>query len=529
LTRAATSASDGTYAIDGIQFQGRYIVTASRNGFATRTLENRPCAEIYLRPGNNSNEINFTLVEGVIVQGSVMTESRQAVPDAVLHCLGIAGSKGARFDEGHMTRTDASGNFALGFEEKDRGDVVSIRVRSAIGRDATFPSVIIQDEQPVQLKIAKSAIIRGVVKTNLGDPIAAARVGFFGLQDVPDPENGGILSGNPSFSGMFFAACDDEGRFAVEIDSGVTYDAEVEIEGSNGNRKREKISALSPGEERIYNPVIKTGSAVARIRVVGQPSGNPFKRHLPFYVLAMKDGEMVAQSEMGGSIEARITLPDEHAKYTFQAFYMSNPRVSGEVSDVYEVAAGKETTITLTLPDPQEFSLRAVDIAGNPVAGAEIGFTTETTGTFRSGQRTNDEGQLDAPIQMEPECGARLFLNKPGYATAWGALHDDQSPGTIHPEETLVLWPGAGFEGDAMDGAGHSLANTKLFITVVNQEGQSWPLEVSSDARGHFTIVDQAPADVVDIAIVAGDGAWSVDQLQLEANAISGLGEVVLE
>lgn len=57
---------------------------------------------------------------------------------------------------------------------------------------------------------------------------------------------------------------------------------------------------------------------------------------------------------------------------------------------------------------------------------------------------------------------------------------------------------------------------------MTNGQGEMWPIRVSTYANGHLTIVVQAPADLVDIAIAMPDGAgsWERHQLPLAADTI---------
>lgn len=210
------------------------------------------------------------------------------------------------------------------------------------------------------------------------------------------------------------------------------------------------------------------------------------------------------------------------------------------------------------MPDPQYFSVRAVDGEGNPVEGALVNIMTTTVDNIRTDEHTNVDGRLDGPIAMPPDCGARVWLEKPGYAPAWGSIHENQSPGTVHPEEVIVMHAGAGIEGELADAEGGPVADLDLLITLTGANGQSWPLEARTDSEGHFTVVDRAPLEVVDIEIgikpqadpveirlgndlVSLPGVegkehtepdlrvWRADQVALEAGAITELGVLAAE
>lgn len=526
ITRTGSSGEDGLYRIGDIKREGDFRVVASKQGFTS-------VAQYTAVKAGKDVTVDFTIQSGLSLQGHVVSASGEAAPNAYVYCLGWTGPRLNMSDLTRASTTDREGHFTLGFTEQERGLVAALRVQSSKDGAATFPDVLVQSERIVELRLTAPAVIQGTVKDRSHKPLSGAHVTFYAQKSLDITRDDGEAWSSPAYAGSFVAVSDAAGRYATEVDAGLDLQVQVEMHGFDDGRERmDKIAALAAGETREYNAVFDTKCITVRATFVGQQSGRPFASYVPVEAIAFNEGRAIANGQPDGHFALRITLPAERGSYTFQARYMYDQDVAGTMSKPYMLRGGDDIEIELNLPDPQSFAVRAVDPTGRAVEGARITFLTDTWGgaPLSYGQ-TNAEGRLDGPILLAPLSGAQLLVEKPGYAMTRGPAYTDQSPGTVHPEETVVLWPGAGFEGVLLDSEKHPLANMELNISVTNRDGQLWPLQATTDSGGHFTVVSQAPADVVDIAIVPrdGSGAWAADQLQLESDAIVSLGEVTLE
>lgn len=526
IAHTAASGADGVYRIESIRRTGDFRVVATKPGFESEAVYTA------VQAGKDAI-VDITMKGGFSIQGRVVTATGGPVPGAYLYCIGLTGPRDLVHDLTRATQTDGEGYFSFGFKEDQVGLVAAFRVQSAKHGDRTFPDILIQNNSLIELRLEPPAVIRGTVRDSSDKPLSGARLTFYAAKSIDVERADGEIWASPSYAGSFLAVSDGSGRYATEVDTGMEFHVNVEVHGFDDGRERmEIIKALAAGETREYNPVFNTDTIAVHAAFVGQESGQPLTQYVPIEAFAIYEGKTVAKGQQDGLFAARFTLPGAKGAYSFQARYMYDADVAGDISAVYELEGGDEIEIELNVPDPQRFEVRVVDPNGSPVEGARIRFQTETWGgnAISYGQ-TNADGRLSEPILLAPMSGARMIVEKPGYALAFGQPFSEQSPGTVHPEETVVLWPGAGFEGVLLDSAKQPLANTAIAISVTNREGQEWPLHAATDSAGHFTIVSEAPADVVDIAVFAGDGAGTsvAQQMQLEANAIAWLGEFTLE
>jgi hypothetical protein len=120
------------------------------------------------------------------------------------------------------------------------------------------------------------------VRNRAGKTLPGARVSFFGQKDIEVERNDGARWDSPSYTGELLAVSDGSGRYATEVDAGLTYSVRVTVAGVVDERGRLKeIAALTPGESREYNPVCDTDSILVRATFVGQQSGQPFTHYVP--------------------------------------------------------------------------------------------------------------------------------------------------------------------------------------------------------------------------------------------------------
>jgi RNA polymerase sigma factor (sigma-70 family) len=536
FSHTISSDPDGTYTIEGIDHEGIFWVSASKPGYADGARGSSVDKTIQIGAGTKATGIDFILTPGPSIRGRLLTLSGTPVSDGIVQCLGIAGPNSMSVSEAFSARTDAEGYFSMGFQEENRGKVSSLRARSAKHGATTFPGIRIQEDELIELRLSAPAIIHGTVRFSDEKPAPKARLNFYGRKKVAVPHPGTGAPWEPTaFAGRFFAVCDDEGRYAVEVDAGLDYEAEV-LRGDaawNINTDRDEIAALKSGEHHQYDAVLDANVITVHGSIVGSTTGEPFNSfmgHAQIFAHAEKN-RLVGIGSMERDGRYELIVPGDPGVYTFVATYIFMfPPYLGEVSAPQTLEGGDILELELAVPEPQYFSVRAVDAAGNPIAGVSVTGLTENNNTVNANDRlTNEEGRLDGTFAMPPNSGSRLVLAKSGYATTRTTVHENQRPATRHPEEVVVLREGAGFEGDLVNADGHPLPETALSITITNPDGQSWSIQITTDENGHFTVVDQAPADVVNITITTkglATASWSAEQLQLEAGVITWLGAV---
>jgi RNA polymerase sigma-70 factor (ECF subfamily) len=527
----ADTGSDGGYRIEGIRYSGKYWVNATKPGYADTFQGKADGIPLTIAAGDALTGVNIMLESGTTLRGRVLSRRDEPVTDAVVQLKNAATSRSQNLAEYQTAQTDNEGYFSMGF---DRWTYVTFRVRSVLHGTGTFPGVRIQADEVVELHLEEPATIYGTARNKNGTPIANGYVAFFGSKSVLMTDDEGSHE-NGLFAASFNSQLDENGTYEIDVDPGLDYGADLGSSTGVELKDRERLFDLKAGERREWSPVATAGSIFVRGVVIGEPSGKPFgvRRGGGITVYANQDGGSFGASRANVASDGTfdISILNGPGTYTFRArHFFFEDRMAGESSEPYDLEDGDEIEIQLNVPESQWFSVQAVDAGGEPLEGASVSFLSDEYGSYNPHLVTNADGRMDEPIPLAPYAGLRLRVEAAGYATAIGAHRSEAEPGTVHPEETLVLWPGAGFEGDLRGADGAPIVNSSIALTLRNSAGQEWVFESDTSAEGHFTIVDQAPADIVSITLRAGDaGEWSNPSVPLEAAAITNLGVIHLK
>jgi hypothetical protein len=240
--------------------------------------------------------------------------------------------------------------------------------------------------------------------------------------------------------------------------------------------------------------------------------------------------------------EFEIQPLDGAGQYQFQVDYdVYKPQCKGKLSDPLQLAEGEEKSLVLTVPEPQSAMVRVVTGEGAPLAGAGITLLWSSSGSasgkYVTAPPTLGDGRPARPITFAPFRGFQFLIQKTGYVDATGIQHEDGQPGTVYPEEEITMWPAAGIEGTLQQADGGPLAATSVELSFTNLNNPPVKATVTTDANGHFVILDKAPAGTVRVAIAASsaatDGATTaqgvtLDSVTLQTGTITNIGSVIL-
>jgi RNA polymerase sigma factor (sigma-70 family) len=292
MSHAVSVESNGSYVIKDIRRGGRYWVGATCPGYADAARGAASGSPISIDAGMDVTGVDFILENGATLCGRVLTDSGKPVTDGVVQGISVSGSNSASMMQRYSARCDPEGYFTMGFEEKALGSVTSLRVQSARYGSSSYPDIVIQEGELIVLRLAEPGVLHGTVRYDDGKPVPDARLNIYGSKRVNVPGPGGSeVRERHSFAASFYGVCDAEGRYAVEVDTGLDLEIEVASGGAAKNQKREQLDALNAGERRRFDAVLDSKVITVRGQIIGNPSGKPSMLSCP-WLMSMPSAKM---------------------------------------------------------------------------------------------------------------------------------------------------------------------------------------------------------------------------------------------
>jgi RNA polymerase sigma factor (sigma-70 family) len=484
------SDDQGRFRVENINYTGTYYVFASKSGYTESWSGTEAGQELRIKPGDEIKDVSLVLKTGTTLTGRVSNTSGAPVPDATVRVtmakLGIV----TTLAHYAMAYTDDNGQFTLTFEKPGW---TSVRVHSEDHGFGIFEKIPIQADEIVELQLREKARIYGKITRN--DDTPAAEV------DIRLLSTGERLN----------TVTDQLGMYSLDVQSEVGYRASVHLKDSFQLTDNINLDPLNAGEEREWNMVVPEKPITVHGRLIGMPSGKPITEVIPFLDVLRywKNGREKISMNFRideGRYTAQILGGD--GRYRFQLRYMinSDEGASGPMTTAIEIGEGEEVELDIQIPEPLEVNVEVVDYTGNPVEGAAVITQTDNNGSMNARLRTDASGRLDDPILVAPYGGFYVEARKTGYAPARGPHHFDDQPGTVLPMETLVLWPAGGIEGTVVADDGSPWPNVNLNIQLIQAGGTITTVSTTTDADGHFTVIDEIPATEVSMELRAEIG-----------------------
>ncbi len=408
----------------------------------------------------------------------------------------------------------------------------ALRILTTEG-EALFQDIPVSSPDLVKLKFPIPASLSGTITNTDGSPAK-------GLWLTLDSEykmvsNDGKSSVGSGISGVYGTKTDAQGYYEIpQITPDMPYYITVRAPISKGAytlSPKNLLDVIRPGEDKEWDYTIKESVKISGI-LRGEPSGNP-----------LADIEVKASNLAFGK-----TKTDINGYYEFMGaftpgtceiapYYKEQQSTLG--TDFYaqsvDLDYGDDLEFDLTLPDPATVQFRVVDHNNNPLGNIRVSpLKREERSTHQLSPigYTNTEG-IFSWSNMLP--GVKLSFRFNGEAPAESQEYI-ADPGTIFPEETIVIYPKTSIEGYALNADGTPIVarsfrgqaffddiHTHHFITSITGE------------NGYFTLENNLPATTVELlfktSIVKNDGqykwsTWKSPPIQLTPDTITNLGEI---
>jgi RNA polymerase sigma factor (sigma-70 family) len=527
LLYSTRSEKDGRYAVV-VPIEGTYDVLGSAlnraDGFAYNGKR------IQVKAGTKHTELDIILKQGVTLWAEVFGKDGRPVTDAAVELTAYASEQWSRWGSDRRTRTDAEGRFTMGFEDEC---VAAVKVNSPTHGERVFADVPAQrNGDVVVLRFEAHATLKGQVKTASGKPVAKAHVRMTGR--IPMGR-----SSNEAVGLNTSVTTDENGSYEGAVVPGEAIEMYVQLPNTSITIPQdEKLEPLTSGEVRVHDIEVidPEDIPILRGRVVSASSGEPLAGRFDVRAKSEK-GDVSDSVSEGEPYELRFPYgPGTYkvwAKYDVSAHRSDAP----DYSEMVELEAGEEKELDLVIEEPVTALARVVDAAGVAVDDVQRGLLVDRSlGRGGIGKPLGD-GRFEV-TGIPPGVLFNLYAIKSGYIKAKGDEHENIAPGTVVPEETLVLYQVAGVEGHLMDPGGQPIAGAEVKVAARFGNGKELSVDATTDLDGHVTLLDVLPATRVALTFKASvkddEGTkraytYEFNVVTLTAKTLYGLGVCVME
>jgi len=269
-----------------------------------------------------------------------------------------------------------------------------------------------------------------------------------------------------------------------------------------------------------------------RGRVLSEQTRRPL-RH--FYTWCFKDEQRIAEPISTGENEFRYVLA-KPGTYDIQYRPQLSPDPEPAFHHEVRLNKGNVKDIVLTLPEPFTMSVRVVDSDGRPIPEMGIGpcIRRHDGRWFKEkGYKTDQYGRfVFSEFAPGVESGFHTYVDD-GYTTAESAKIVGE-PGTVYPEETIVLYKLSGsVTGTVVGQDGKPIRRRTLYIEVRFDDGLYALLQTRTDSDGVFTKEVGLPGRKATLTLrrssrTKGGDQWTSEPIEIVLGETVDLGKIVL-
>jgi len=521
---STVSGPGGKYTIKGIEYEGMAYVRAMAFGYAQPRKGS--AKNFTLNAGDHLDHVNVLLVEGVTLEGHVLSRDGEPVGDAAVSVIGYTQGQSTNSMTGQLTRTNEDGWFMLSFENPS---TAAINVNSNLHGQATFMGVDIYEGATAELKMPEPAAMLGSIQWGDESPATGVTVSLVGQWHDPANRGNRLLGHGTTFN----TTVGEDGTYEiVPLDPAQFY--QVSLLGGDGQ-------ALSPpldiGIPEPGNTIEWDHTIVAPIRIHGTVFGKETRQPLTdVKVAVMKDGVKMGDTEavVGADGSYQLTILGGEGEYRiYPRYWRLDPMEDGlfDVGQTLQLTPGEDRQQDLLLPGTFTMSFQVVDAAGLPKE--DIMFSVSDPGhSWGPAGYTDAEGRWTwSGFIAGYETG--VVVHGGGRRRIESARVIGQ-PGETIPEEILVLQEYGGIEGTAIAPSGQPIANGSITVNVAYGIDKETTFTVRTDDLGDFVVLDQVPATLVQLQLQINSGpgdlplplTWISQPTETLAEQIINLGDI---
>jgi RNA polymerase sigma factor (sigma-70 family) len=537
-------------AMHGAQF-GTAVVSASASGYVTSKRS------VSLQPGAGIDGVNFALAEARhFVRGAVLGQDDEPIAEASVglrqYGYGGEGTGGTVAGESAFVTvlSGADGRFEVAVPEAGLCDFV---VRKN-GYGPGFFRGVPTGTEDARFTLRGNGSIAGTVRHADESPAPGLTVVCQGLTRPGGQTNSQLLRVQP-----VLAVTDSTGHYTLEglgqdfaHAVSVFKESLVEMASLQGpptclatrgdvyvkaGQVTEDVDFVLTAGARLHGRVTDkdSGRPVAGVRIYAAVADTASAGQSLGLCDTAEDGVYAIELLLQGQCTVGIGYFYEHPGGTIK------PMPPGYVTEV-EMGPGDEKALDVAIAAPISIPIRAVDPAGNPVAGVGVGLG-EVAGsgdlryTWGSLFPTDGDGRF-LWYGIPPDREYFVWLADRSQHASEDILCSSGviagQPGETVQEVVLVVEPKAGLEGVLADVDGNPLAGIAFSVVVVDQSGSERTVQAETDERGVFVIVRAFPEGQFSRVTIMSTARGTLERadlagIELVRDSIGDLGVVVLE
>lgn len=385
--RSTTSASDGSFHIEGVVYGHTYRLIAQRAGYASAFLDLPP-----LEPGATIDPVHLVLGRGRQLHGEAVDTDGKPVAEAEVSLLWPLGQSEFRSSfETPAVATTTNGQGAFVFSAVAPGDY-ALRLRHPRYADRPPTEIDVAagdaDLDLGVLTFVSGGTIHGVVTGADGEPVAGAWI---------------RAQARNQFGGTGrTATADADGRFRLE---GLSTDlVDLGVRGA-GYPLLVRPGVRVDSEDAVLIELPHGGTVTGRVVDAGGngAAGVPVRLRIELDRRSSGSPTLWARRDM---FPRRVTDAEGRFRFDDLPFgtWSAEARKGAEAARVgaFELAAGAEREIELVLGTPDRLTVAVTTPVGEPVAGATVLIRSEGQTGFSGYGRTGSNGEAQIDISPGP-------------------------------------------------------------------------------------------------------------------------------
>jgi RNA polymerase sigma-70 factor (ECF subfamily) len=512
---------------------GRYVISGEFQnmvGFINARIDGASGDKrIVVDPAESLENVNLTIKVGIPLIGQILTANQEPIAGAYVTNIAFMTNNDSMWG-GRMASatTNEMGVFQLIYREKG---MTSLHVVSTEGQ-AMFHRVPVGGPDTIPLQIPLTGSLTGIISYADGAPAENIWVTLDSNYTV----RSGGSSASGVLDGVYGAVTQADGSYEIsDIASMLPYDVtltEAKQEPTDVARTlspRTDLGEMAPGEKKRWDFTIQNPMRVIGT-VRGQPSGLPLAG---VHVMTSLENSTTTKADGTFVLEANL----EPGTYRIYPRYTHMPSriASDQYAEEFLLEPGKETEISLVMPDPGRIRMVTVDQRGEPIANVSISpnyRVEKSSWGFGDLGKTNEDGVFEWSA-MPPNGTIQFNFRADGYSSRQSGGFQGRS-GADYGEEVFVLFRNAGIEGYATVANGDPLAFVKLNGRVYFDGHQSLSFSTTTAEDGYFIVKEEVPATTIQVEVSLPRDpdqpktTWRSDSFELEEDTIASLGVIQL-